>query len=273
MTERKACPDAKWEQLTTEELDQTLQTELRKEHPDETVVLPILHTLEERERDILTEEVRKTCIDPVLLSKQNTFPARRRSAKGWIAGAAALVAAACLAVVILPKAAGAESFLDVLYRWTASVFEFIDPDREEQKPAEDPKTVVEHPGLQRLSAEMQQLGVTAEVVPTWLPDGYVLTEIKRMQFPAGYKLFAYFEADESIIIFSYWIMLKEIPTVEKEAEMEVFEFHRVKHMLLSNRDGWSVTWVNANVKGLINTDLDKDTVCKMIKSIYRSELN
>ena len=56
MRERKTCPNQGWEQLTTEELDSILQAELRKEHPDEEVVLPVLQLLEEREKDIRVEQ-------------------------------------------------------------------------------------------------------------------------------------------------------------------------------------------------------------------------
>ena len=60
MRENKTCPNTGWQQMPTEDLDQILQAELEKEHPNEEVVLPILQELKEREKDYPLENTPET---------------------------------------------------------------------------------------------------------------------------------------------------------------------------------------------------------------------
>ena len=48
MRENKTCLHKELEEMSTEQLDNILQAELQKEHPDENTVFPILQVLESR---------------------------------------------------------------------------------------------------------------------------------------------------------------------------------------------------------------------------------
>ena len=74
MRENKTCPNRGWQQMPTEELDQILQAELEKEHPNEEVVLPILHELEDREKDVPVENTPEVLMFQKKISTRSLNP-------------------------------------------------------------------------------------------------------------------------------------------------------------------------------------------------------
>ena len=126
MRENKTCPNTGWQQMPTDELDQILQAELEKEHPNEEVVLPILRELEEREKDIPIENTPEVLEVLEKLSKHNTSSKQSIHKRRWLAGIAAAAAVVCIVIISMSPTVRAESLFDILVRWTNSIFEFID---------------------------------------------------------------------------------------------------------------------------------------------------
>lgn len=273
MRESKTCPNQGWQQMPTKELDRILQAELEKEHPNEEVVLPILQELEEREKNLTAEKTPEVLGIMEKLSKNKTSSKQSIHKRRWIAGVAAVAAAACIVVMALPRKVGAESILDVLFRWTSSVFEFVDPDRNESYPNADSDFVTEHPGLQQLYSKVTEMGVTEPVVPMWLPEYSILSELKEMPMPDGKKVHAKFDSGSNTILITYRIFTGISPKVEKEETgVELFEAGEVSHFIVDNGDNLSVMWTVDGVECLISTDISKDNVYTIIKSIYRGSL-
>lgn len=274
MRERKPCPNQGWEQLTTEELDGILQAELRKEHPDEEVVLPVLRLLEEREKDIPVEQTPEILAISEKLNEHETSSKQSTRKRGWIAGIAAAAAVACIVLMAMPQTVGAESIFDVLFRWTSSIFEFVDPDKNESYPDVKIGFATDHPGLQELYDKVAGLGVETNVVPTWLPEGFVLMELKEFPLSGGSKLYARFNNGSSIVTITYRVITEVSAKFEKEETVvEVLDAGGVSHFIMDNDENLSVTWSVDNVDGSILADVDKEDLYTIIKSIYRSELS
>lgn len=275
MREIKTCSDQDWKQLPTEELDLILQAELEKEYPDEEVVLPILQILEEREKDYPAEENPEVLAMLEKLNNSTTPSKRSKKRRGWIAGIAAVAAAACIVVIALPRTVGAESILDVLFRWTKSVFEFVDPDSNESYPNADVVFSSLHPGLQQLHDEVTEQGITDPVVPMWLPEGFELLSLKVVPMrDSGQKVNAVFKGDEKVISLSYRISYDISAKFEKEeTAVEVFESGNIRHFVLENGENLSATWTLDGVECSMNTNIAKEDVYTIIISIYRSELS
>ena len=274
MRENKTCPCQEWKQLPTEELDKILQAELEKEYPNEEVVLPILRIIEEREKDYPVEENPEVLAILEKLSEHETSPKQPKNRRRWIAGAAALVAMVCIVVMALPRTVGAESIFQVLFRWTSSVFEHVKPNNTESYPNEDNSFATDHPGLQQLYDKVTELGVTDPVVPMWLPEGFELVELKETPMrDGGCKVIAAFEMNDKHIFIFYKISSDIATKVEKEeTDVEVFESGNIKHFVLENEGNLSVTWTIDGVECLMNTNLAKEDIYTIIKSIYRRTL-
>lgn len=273
MRENKTCPDQGWKQMPTEELDQILQAELRKEHPNEEVVLPILQTLEEREKGSLAENLPEDLTKLHTFSEHNTSSKQSILRRRWISGIAAVAAVACIIVMAFPRTVGAESFWDVLFRWTSSIFEFVDPDQDTTYPINQSTFATDHPGLQQLYDKVSELGVTEPVVPTWLPDGFVLSELKEYSMPDRDKLYGRFHNGGNEIAITYRISSDNTTKFEKEETLvEAFETGDVRHFIMENGENLSVTWTVDGVECLLSTNISKSDTYAIIKSIYRRSL-
>lgn len=274
MREIKTCPDREWKQLPTAELDHILQEELEKKYPNQEVVLPILQILEEREKDYPVEETPEVLAMLGKLSEHEPSTKQSKSKRRWIAGVAAVAAVACIIVMALPRTVGAESIFDVLFRWTSSIFEFVDPDREESYPDADVVFATDNPGLQQLYDKVTELGVTEAVVPMWVPEGFELVNLKETSLRDGaYKVNAFFKGDEKIISITYRISDDIVTKFEKEeTAAELYDYRDVSHFILVNDKNLSVTWTIEGVECSILTDTNKENIYDMIQSIYRRPL-
>lgn len=273
MRESKTCPNQGWQQMPTKELDRILQAELEKEHPNEEVVLPILQELEEREKNLTAEKTPEVLDIMEKLSKHKTSSKQSIHKRRWITGVAAVAAVACIVVMALPRKVGAESILDVLFRWTSSVFEFFTPEQDAVNPPVDIVFETDHPGLQQLYDKVNELGVTEPVVPMWLPEGFELTELKMAPAPSGNKIFGKFNDGSNDISITYRLSTDITTKFEKEDSfIEVYDYADVSHFVLENNEKLSVMWTVDGVECSILTDIEKDNAYKIIKSIYKRSL-
>lgn len=263
-----------WSEMPTSELDRQLQQEIQKEEPEEEVVLGIIRVLQEREENC-TVEVTKDIQDAWNRYHEKTVKPKKTAPKRkWFIRAAA-VAVFGFVILAMPQTVGAESLLDVFFRWTESVFEFFVPEDEATNPTVEQVFQTEHPGLQQVYDQLSEMGVAEPVVPMWLPEGFELKELKTMQMFDGNKVRAFFCSDDSTITLSYRVSGEILPSkYEKEASgVEVYEPLDVCHLIIDNDENLMVTWTVDGVECSINTDIEKEEVYKLIDSIYRMEIS
>lgn len=274
MRENKTCPNTGWQQMPTEELEQILQAELAKEHPNEEVVLPILHELEEREKDIPVEKTPEVLEILEKLSKHNTPSKQSIHKRRWFAGIAAAAAVVCIVIMSVSPTVRAESLFDILFRWTSSVFEFFTPEQDASNPPVEIVFETDNPGLQQLYDKVTELGVTELVVPMWLPEGFVLSELQEIPMAGGARVLGIFNDGDNDISVTYRVSTDISAKVEKkETGVELFEAGEVSHFIVANKDSSSVTWTVDGVECLLNANIAQEDLYTIIKSIYRSELS
>lgn len=272
MRERKTCLCNEFAEMSTAQLDEKLQQELQKEEPEAEVVLGILGVLGEREADepvVITREVS----DAWEKYREQTAPPRKTARKRlWLAGVAA-AAVICLMILAIPQRVGAESIFDVFFRWTESIFEFFSPG--EDKPSNMYTFQTDHPGLQQLYDEVTALGVTKPVVPMWVPEEYTLTNLRGFPMPDGHKVHAVLQWEDHAIILAYRISTDIIASEHEKEDptVEIYECAEVQHFVMVNDGNISITWTVDGAECSISTDLEKEEVYKMIKSIYKGELS
>lgn len=263
-----------WSEMPTSELDRQLQLELQKEEPEEEVVLGIIRVLQEREENC-TVEVTKDIQDAWNRYHEKTVKPKETAPKWkWLIRAAA-VAVFGFVILAIPQTVGAESLLDVFFRWTESVFEFFVPEDEATNPTVEQMFQTEHPGLQQVYDQLSEMGVTEPVVPTWLPEGFELTELEIMPVRGMGKVYASFYANDSYIALSYRMSADILPSKYEKGVpgVEVYEPLDVCHLIMGNDENLMVTWTVDGVECAINTDIEKEEVYKLIDSIYRMEIS
>lgn len=271
---RKTLLHNAWSEMPTSELDRQLQLELQKEEPEEEVVLGIMRVLQEREENC-TVEVTKDIQDAWNRYHEKTVKPKKTTRKcKWFIRAAA-VAVFGFVILSMPQTVGAESLLDVFFRWTESVFEFFVPEDEATNPTVEQMFQTEHPGLQQVYDQLSEMGVTEPVVPMWLPEGFELTELEVIPVLGMEKIYAFFCSTDSSITLSYRMSADILPSkYEKEASgVEAYEPLDVCHLIIDNDENLMVTWTVDGVECAIITDIEKEEVYKLIDSIYRMEIS
>lgn len=274
MRENETCRQKDLKKIPSERLDALLQDELRKETPDAEVVLPILEELEFRDKDNPIE-VTENISAAWERFKEQTAPVRKRPGNHrWISVVAAAAAVVLLVTAVMPTVAGTPSIFDVLFRWSESLFEFFDPEQTESAPQVDEGFVTENPGLQQVYDIVTEFGVTYPIVPMWLPEGYMLTELKESTTPDGTKVRVFFQKEDSVVTLSYKISSDIISwQYEKEnTAVDVYEYADVSHFIMENDDKLSVTWIVDGAECSMVADSTRETLYRVIKSIYRREI-
>ena len=266
----KACQRREIERLSTEKLDEILQQELRKDMPDEDVVMPILEILAEREADYPVEITEDSAAAwdhyQERITAERNKNARRMPLLGKIA---AIAAVAAVLVVAVPMTVDADGTLDILYRLTESVIEFFSPGGRGADPETPYVFKTDNPGLQQVHDKVVELGVTEPVVPMWLPDGYVLEELDVTSIPGGVKVVAKFDSDESSIILQYKISEEITSTLyEREDGVGTYEVDRTAHLLFENTESVGAVWVAENVECWLTTEALENSLIEIIDSIY-----
>ena len=263
-----------WSEMPTSELDRQLQLELQKEEPEEEVVLGIIRVFQEREENC-TVEVTKDIQDAWNRYHEKTVKPKKTTRKcKWFIRAAA-VAVFGFVILAIPQTVGAESLLDVFFRWTESVFEFFVPEDEATNPTMEQVFQTEHPGLQKVYDQLSEMGVTEPVVPMWLPEGFELIELKVIPLQKKEKVYVFFHTKDSYITLSYRMSADILPSKyeKKVSGVEAYEAFRKSHLIMDNGENILVTWVVDGVECSINTDIEKEEVYKLIDSIYRMEIS
>ena len=263
-----------WSQMPTQQLDKALQQELRKEDPEEEVVLGILRVLEEREADYPFAIDQKVS-DAWDKYRKQTTPAKKSSRRHLWLLCAAVAAMLCIVLMAVPQTVGAQSVFDVFFRWTESIFEFFTPGQDVPKPTTAYVFQTDHPGLRQVYEEVTAYGETEPVVPMWVPEGYELMEVKTIQMLDGVKIYARLQQEESVIFLTYRVSSEiVVPQHEKEdIDADPYECSGVDHFIVVNDNDISVTWKVDGTECALSTDIEKEGVYKIIQSIYWRKLS
>ena len=261
-------------ELSTSELDRMLQAELRKETIDDDLVRLVLSVLEEREKNYpveLNEEIAAAAEDfEGTMKTPRVVPTRKKLSP--VLKAASILLVVGLLLFVVPQAAHAESFFDMLARWTESVFEFFNPAEERD---EQPEYVfaTDHPGLQQIYGAVVEMGVTDPVVPMWVPEEYELKNVKIDEWPTETTLYADLRKDESNIFITI-ILRDECAPFQHSKDtrnVAVLEIEGIEHYVMSNYDEITATWIVDCIECSIVTDCQEDNFYKILKSIYSME--
>lgn len=260
--------------LSTQELDNLLQKELHKEPVDGAFVRMILGVLEEREQDYPVEvnaEIEAAAERfAQSLDNQNVGSTKKRT--HWILKVASILLVVGVLLFTIPQAANAETFWEMLVRWTDSVFEFFTPgDSDDKQPEYAFKT--DNPGLQDLYDTVVNLGITDPVVPMWVPKEYVLEELLVVEEPSESSISAYMKCNEKELIISISVLNVHSPLnhMKDTQNVEIFEKNSIEHFIISNNEQVIVIWSIKNIECSVVMDCQED-IYKMLNSIYTTEV-
>lgn len=261
------------EELSTHQLDEMLQAELKKDSINDDLVRLILSVLEDRESNRpqeVTPEVEKSWTRYLTHTAAPKEKLGRKN-RGMLK-AASIVLALLALLAVVPQEAEATGFFERIAQWTESIFEFFSPGSIRAESAEY-VFETDNPGLQEVYDTLVELGVTEPVVPMWLPEGYELGSCEIYNTPIKDNVTILFSKGKSHIVFIVDIY-RQAPVNQRyekdDTDVCIYDIEETFYNVIHNIDHWVVVWTKSNLECSLTIDCQEDTLHKIIKSIHKT---
>lgn len=279
MTENRNRDYSKYDSMTTEELEKILRLDVTAPEGEETdteLLLYVMGVLAYRRRNnrtgktaleawesfqqnYLSEEEECSEDIPGYHSRQTTLPWLRRIV------AAVAVIVLLVSIPVTAKAFEWEDLWEVIARWAKETFSFVSSDDAEYS---EPAIVddLEYTSLQDM---LERNNIPHEMVPTWIPEGYVLEKIEIDVTPLQevYRAFYLDEQKElTIRVRSYLQGDPEKAEINDEL-LEMYEVSEVEYYIFFNKEQLQAVWIKDSYQCTISGDLSIEEMKMMIDSI------
>ena len=180
----------------------------------------------------------------------------------------AAAAILCVLLTAIPRASGESLLSQFFKKITEEVVAFFCPDQTDNQ--HEPSYETAHPGLQKLYDEVSRYGIEAPVVPSWIPDGYELTELKVEIYPSKTRISTCFKAGNRELLIFHEFYGTTI-THEFLKDDAISETSGVVHNIYTNSEIQYVLWEYENIKCSIVVDCQEENLIKILDSIYNME--
>lgn len=297
MAKNSKTDDLKIDTLSTEELERRLDRWFLfpGETRDGDLPVRILEVLAERDR----AEIEKNRVDPptsweAFLSAHPELSGQEAEASDWgglaelpggkrpkraavlrrAAGIAAVFACILLAGTVTAYAAGIDLFR-VFAQWTDDDFWFqpvqtVEPGTLSTEPLPLPESP------EPLDALAEAFAGYAEkpLLPTWLPERFLLVKQDTYSEPAFQDfLFHFSDGEHSLTIYyTVYHTTEAVSQFEKdEGDPEIVRVGDTDVYVFPNYDVWTAVWINGNIEGCIalNEKDGKDDLLEIVASLEK----
>lgn len=210
--------------------------------------------------DLVVDEEDEACSEKVI-------PYSGRSA-GWKRRLVATAAAvALIAVGVMSAGAAKFNLWETIAKWTQETFhwgtakEIADyaPTAEKPSPCAD------------LLEMLRQNKIPTNLVPTWLPDGFTMSDIQMDEQPNRRIVYAQFENGEKYILIQIHDYLNENPAQFEQSNenVQVYSNNGVQHYIFTNNQTIQIVWIVNHYECEIGGTFSPDDAKKMIESIEK----
>lgn len=204
--------------------------------------------------------------DEYLESTEETKPVKTRNP--WVrrAIAAAAVVVLMVAVPLTAKAFNWQKIVDAVATWAKETFSFV----QEDQPEVDTPCPANEKHYDSLQQALEATDQEANMVPTWIPDGFVLDNVDVRENPMQrYYVALYLKGDQHLNICLRSYEDKDPERIEiNEDLIEVYIALGVEYYIFSNdEDMLSAIWIQNSYEGCISGKITIDEMKMMIDSI------
>lgn len=205
--------------------------------------------------DLVVDEEDEACSEKVI-------PYSGRSA-GWKRRLVATAAAAALiAVGVMSAGAAKFNLWETIAKWTQETFHWgavqetdnYVPTPDEQSPCAD------------LLDMLRQNKIPTALVPTWLPDGFVLSDMQVIEQPGRWTICAQFENEDRYIVIQIQDYLDENPRQFEQSgeDVQVYSNNAVQYYIFTNNQAiqivWNVNRYECEIQGIFSVDEAKQMI-------------
>lgn len=177
--------------------------------------------------------------------------------------------AAAVAIVLTLISAAYAGVFDWFARWTKDDFYLLFGDREAAAIEDATSDVLDKYAL--FCYALSEYNVPNNIVPPYIPEGYVFTDFETISIDHCDLLIATFKnSDGNMIHLDYSIYSESISTLypKDEDSPDTYVAGGVDHIILTNMGNFQATWQRENVECSISGYLSRDELIKSIDSMY-----
>lgn len=280
--QRRDSEFAKYDAMSTEELQQILREDASKpvgEESDSQALFYIMEVLAKRRKE---RNEGKSAAEALESFKKNYYTeaettsdsesaavTRKRISTGrWRRGLVAAVAAICILIVgnsITASALGFDLF-EIIAKWTQETFHWGYAGQIEETNA--PSHEYSNPFASLYEALAKQ-NIPTELVPTWMPDGYQEGEIKTYETPNQRQVYANYQNGDNCIRVRVTDYLDTHPVQSEQSDslVEVYTHNGIDYYIFSNYEQLKAVWIYENYECFITGNLSVSEIKEMIESI------
>lgn len=155
-------------------------------------------------------------------------------------------------------------------RWNSDIFQF----RSEEVPYAtvrfDPLEEGETASYDTLEEAVDVFGITAPIMPTWLPERFAITSVDAQKRSGGISICADYESDDGYFQIRYNKTVDlDLNGLEKEADyMGVYACSKINHYLMSDMERWKAYWQNGELECRMSGSVSEQEMKDIIDSIY-----
>ncbi len=271
---RKAENMSKYDEMSTEELEEILRLDMEapeEQESDTEMLLYVMGVLAKRNRENgripntaqeSFESFKRKYLDATPDEEDESAP-KKALRPCWLR-ALSTVAAVIVVVFLLGTTAHAfaPDFWNAIVTWTKETFSFGS--------SNGPGTDGDLP-YQSLQEALDIAGIDASLVPTYVPEGYVLTDITTESTPKRNIYRAKYQKDDMCLTITVQDYLNSAPQHIEQSEdfVEVYELGVYKYYLFSNNKQTQCVWIQNSYECQIMGSLTLEEMKTMIDSIEK----
>lgn len=278
----RGAPDlARNDEMTTQELEELLRSDLdapEGQGSDEETLLHIMEVLAQRTRtDPPGSAARRSWasfqqyylpeIEEQSVAPEEPKPDKRLHIRPRRRLVAAAVIALLVCIPVTVCALNWDKTRDVLAAWKDGVFSFVvTDDTKATQPQPDASLI--YPSLQDA---LEDSGSRTDIVPTWIPEGYTLTDISIVESPQKRVYTAIYTKDDSVLNVTVRSFLTSNPAnIEiNDNLLELYQSAETDYYIFKNDQMLQAIWFDDSYECVISCDLTLKELKMMIDSIEK----
>ena len=282
--DRRGNEFAKFDAMSTEELQQLLREDASKpvgEESDTEVLFYVMEVLAKRRKERNEGKTPEEALESFKQKyytgnekssiSENAPVAHRHKNNGgrWFRG---MIAAAAMLMLIVGSSLTASALgfdlWDIIVKWTQETFHFGYVSDTSESNAPDKEDTQSYIGLQDalLASDIQ-----ISLAPTWLPNGYIEMDVKIEDTPIQRRYAVVYQSGENTIRIRIVDYLSGTPSQIEQSDtlLEIYSVSGINYYIFENNGQLQAVWINQNFECYISGPLTLSEIKEMIDSIEK----
>lgn len=185
---------------------------------------------------------------------------------------AAAIAVVCVMSSLVAEACGID-LLGTIARWTSEVFVFEQNDIPYAEVERYPIEIGETKEYDTLQDAVEALGIAAPLVPSWVPERYILLSVSVDHRAAGAAIYADYKSEDGRLNFRFSESARaNQQIIEKDGTMEqIVLVKNIRHHILADQTETKISWINGDFECRASGDISEQEAKEIINSIYKED--